>query len=73
MLVFVTKGAALAVLRPRRVLRNDIERQLGNGCQPLAGILFHVPDWVLLFEGLDLLYQRLKLCKEQWGDEDHPP
>lgn len=43
MLVIVAKGVALAVFRPRGVLRNDVERQLGNRRQPLAGVLLQVP------------------------------
>src|SRR3546814_19865 len=72
MLVVAAKRPTLAVLRSRRVLRDDIERQPGDRSQSLAGVLFHVPDRILLLQGLDLPYQRFNLCQEQRMGEDRP-
>jgi len=71
-LVIVTERPTLAVLRSRRILRDDIERQLGDRGQPLAGVLFYVPGRVLLLQGLDLPHQRFNLRQEQWMGEDRP-
>lgn len=40
-LVIVTWRPTLAVLRSRRILRDDIERQFGDCGQPLNGVLFY--------------------------------
>src|SRR5690606_28827430 len=37
-LMIITKGAALTILRPRRILRDDVEGQLRDGRQSLAGV-----------------------------------
>ncbi len=71
-LVIVTERPTLAVLRSRRILRDDIERQFGDRGQPLAGVLFYVPGRVLLLQGLDLPRQRFDLRQEQWMGEDRP-
>ncbi len=53
-LVIVAERAALPVFRSSRILRDDIEGQLRDRRQLLAGVFLHVPDGVFLFKGLDL-------------------
>ena len=72
MLVIVAKGAALAVFGPRGILRDDVERQLSDRGQPLAGVLLHVPDRILVLERIDLPGQCFKLREEQWMSENRP-
>src|SRR5690606_16496412 len=71
-LVLITKGVALPIFGPRRILRDHIERQLGNCRQSLAGVLLYVPDLVFSFEGLGLLGQRFKLRQEQRVRKNRP-
>src|SRR3546814_17087324 len=47
-------------------------RPCSRRIQSLAGVLFHVPDRILLLQGLDLPYQRFNLCQEQRMGEDRP-
>lgn len=63
-LVIVAERPALAVFRSRRILRDDIERQLDDRGQSLTGVLFYVSSRVLLLQGLDLPRQRFDLCQE---------
>lgn len=72
MLVVAAERVASAVLRPHWVLRDDVERQLGDCRQSLAGVLPYVPDRVFLLEGLDLLHQCFNLCEEQRVGENRP-
>src|SRR5690606_4136277 len=72
MLMIIAEGAALAILRPRRILRDDVEGQLRDGRQSLAGVFLHIPEPVLLLQGLDLLRQCLNLREEQRVGEDRP-
>ena len=62
----VTKRCTLTVFRLRRVLRNNIKCQLEDRGQSLAGVLFHIPDGVLLVKGLDLL-RSASICARKRG------
>src|SRR5690606_19921695 len=71
-LVLVPERVALAVLRPRGVLRDHVERQLGDGRQALGGILLGVADRVLALKRLDLRGQGVKLVEEDRVSEEGP-
>ena len=51
-LMLVAQSVALTVLCPCRVLRNDLKRQLGDRCQPLAGASLLISDRAFLLLGL---------------------
>jgi hypothetical protein len=72
-LAIFAKGVALPVFGPRWILRNHLERQLGDCCQSLAGVFFCVSGGVFLLECLDLPRQRFKLRKEQRVSENCLP
>ena len=65
MRLIVAKSPTRPVFRSHGILRNDIERQLGNRRQSFAGISLHVPDRIPLLEDFYLLSQRLNLRDEQ--------
>jgi hypothetical protein len=46
----VTKGIALPVFWPRRVLWNDIESEFDNRRQLFAGVLLYETHWVIELE-----------------------
>ncbi|KAG0194175.1 hypothetical protein DFQ28_001312 [Apophysomyces sp. BC1034] len=52
-LVLIAEGAALAVFRSRRVLRDDIERQFGDCRQSLGGVLLNVSERIFFLQGLN--------------------
>lgn len=71
-LAIVTQCVTLAVFSPRGVLRNDIECELDDGGQPLAGVLLDVARRVFLLQGLDLMGQTLNLGDEQRVHKNRP-
>ena len=72
-LVFVAESVSLSIFCPCRVLRDDIESELGDRRQSLAGGFLRISNGVFLPEGIYLLSKSFNLCMSNgWAKTVHP-